>query len=79
MALCGGLWNSMHAKGLRRPYEELRDTVLRPPFVSIKLSKIELQPLVDKVAGNVPTCISSLLKKSQGCHVTIGLCAWIQS
>jgi hypothetical protein len=53
----------MHAEGLGMPYEELRDTVLRHPFVSIKLSKTELQPLVDKVAENVPTWISSILKR----------------
>jgi hypothetical protein len=34
-----------------------------PSFVVTRLSKTELQPLVDKVAGNVPTWISSHLKK----------------
>jgi hypothetical protein len=32
--------------------------------IRIRLSKSELQPLVDKVVGNVPTWIASLLKKS---------------
>lgn len=34
------------------------------PLSVIRLSNTEIQPLVDKVAGNVPTWISSLLKKS---------------
>jgi hypothetical protein len=45
------------------PVKSLPGTVLRPPFVVTRLSKTKLQFLVDKVAGNVPTWISSHLKK----------------